>query len=574
MSDSIVETPLSDKDDYLKKDMKRFPNKIICKDNVLYCQVKGIYMEIGEAVNVLSTNRNIDTDEYFLFIEFYYKGKSKKIEAPRQVWLKKNEIVKLQSKGFDVTERTADAYISYIQTEEKNAPEKLVHSSVGYSNYNGKDIFKHHIGININSSYNGRLDIEPKGTYEVWHKLVVDYVLGNTALEAMLVIGFSSAIVGITGAEIGQDSIFIHASGDSTQGKTIAGMTAVSIWGNPSLKIRDGLASTWNSTENAIFSNIVQNYGLVVLLDEISMSDSQDFTQAVYRLSSGRDKLRLDKDSSQKELGTWSTVIISTGEFRLLEKAKKNTGAKMRVIDLADVTFTKDAESAEGLKEGILQNHGHAGVKFVEKLLSDMDANSICTEVKEIKEEVILKMKKEFGLDDKFVPRRAWKYAILMYTAQKVKELLNLEINIEGIFQFFMEHEKESLDNRNMKENALDYLLEQVTMNYKKFINSKGVAPVKEDDVNNRAIDIWGKINVLQNKSYNEICIIKEAFINLMKDGGFEDPMMILKAWKDKGILDVEKDRLTRKRKLIDSASLVNVYVIKVEKEKRELEAS
>jgi len=556
------------------KDTIFFRNNLIyCKDNYLYLVSKGNRIKLGEEIKVLSTNKDIDNDEYSLLIEYYFKGKPYKIEIPRHLCLKKSELIKYQRNGLDVTERTAEAIISYLQEKEKTSSEELVHSSIGYSNYCGKDIFKLYKGININSNYIGKLDIEPKGSYEKWIKCVNEYVIGNVPLETMLVVGLSSAIIGIVGNIIELDTMFIHISGDSTSGKTISSMLAISPWGNPNLKIRNGLATTWNSTENAVFSNIISNHGLAVLLDEISMSDSIDFTQAVYRLSGGKDKQRLDKESIKKDTGTWNTTIISNGEFRLLEKAKKNTGAKMRIIDFSNVIWTKDGESADALKEGILHNYGYAGIEFVENLLKQMDAETICTELKSVREEVISKMM-NCGVNDRFVSRRSWKYAVLMYTASLAKEILNLSLDTDGIFSFLMEHEKESAEGRNIEDNALEYIMEQVTINFKKFISSDEVEPANDKGINNKAIDTWGKINILENESFNEICIIREVFNKLMKDGGFEDPKMILKSWKEKGILDTEKDRHTRKRKLIQNASQVSVYVLKVDKDKISLDAA
>lgn len=547
--------------------------QVYCKDNYLYLCAKGDKIKIGEAIDVISVQKNIDNNEYTLAIKYFYMGKAYEIKIPRYLCFKRSEFIKFQKYGVDVTERTADVIIAFLQNQEKSAPEKLVHTTIGYAKSGAKDIFKLYRGININSSYIGELDIEPMGSYENWRKVIDKSVIGNIPLETMVVVGLSSAIIGIVGNIIGLDSIFIHLSGDSTSGKTISSMLAVSPWGNPNLKIKNGLATTWNSTENAVFSNIVGNYGLTVMLDEISMNDSEDFTQAVYRLSGGKDKQRLSKDSIKKDTGTWSTTIVSNGEFRLLEKTKKNTGAKMRIIEFSEVTWTKDAESADELKEGILNNYGFAGMKFVENLFRQTDAEKICTDLKSLREEVIVKMK-AFEINDKFVPRRAWKYAVLMYTAHMTVQLLDLPLDIDGIFNFLMNHERETIDNRNIEDNALEYLLGQITVNYKKFINSNEVEPADDSDINNRAIDTWGKINVLKGKPYNEICIVKEVLNKLMKDGGFEDPKIILKRWKEKGILDAEKDRYTRKRKLIESASQVTVYVIKIDKDKIDLDAA
>ncbi len=518
------------------------------------------------SIKIDRINRNIDTDQYSSILKYCFKGQIHSIEVKRTSYLGRREIIKLQDFGLEVTEYNADKIIKHLQYEEQNAPIMLVHSKVGFGFFNEKYVFKHYGGINVASSYNGNLDISPKGSNGIWHSTITDYVIGNIPLETMLVIGFSSAIVGLLSLNSNQDSLLAHLSGDSTTGKTTASMLAISIWGNPSTKINNGLASTWNTTENAMFNNIVDNHGLAVLFDEVSMNDSLDFTKFIYKFTGNKDKDRLSKESKAVDTGTWGSTFISNGEFSLLEKAKKNTGAQLRIIDFYNVTWTKDAESSDTIQQTILQNYGHAGIEFV-RLLLKSDVTEIYAAVKHEKDHVIDEMN-EKGFVDKFVPRRAWKYAILMFTAMKVSELLSIPLHINEIWDFLMENEKQSIDSRDLQKNAFEYFLEQVNINYKKFLRSDSLEATIDDDVKNPTNDIMGKINVLANKNYNEICIFPDLFKKIMKNGGFEDPKVILKKWKEHGILDSETDRYTRKRTLIENGGAIPVHIIRVTKER------
>ncbi|MNR17621.1 hypothetical protein D3C85_1342940 [compost metagenome] len=49
-----------------------------------------------------------------------------------------------------------------------------------------------------------------------------------------------------------------------------------------------------------------------------------------------------------------------------------------------------------------------------------------------------------------------------------------------------------------------------------------------------------------------------------METGGFDEPKVVLKNWKMKGLLDNEGDRYTRKRKINDEATMVPVYCIQL----------
>jgi hypothetical protein len=580
----ITETPISKADEVTSAENQIVPNELEpvesihnnkkifqINDNISHDD-KYVYffdgkknIVVGELVRIKSIKKNIDTQEYFISLEYNYRGKKHYLDVPRQSCLTRRELIKLQKVGLDVTERTAPLLVMHLHNEEKKAPETLIHSDIGFGTYEGKCIFKHFSGINTISSYCGKLKIEPKGSYSNWYSMVRNYIVGNIPLETMLVAGFSSAIVGMVGDKIGLDSLLIGLSGESTNGKSVSSMLAVSPWGNPNYKTDNALACTWNATNNGAFTNIVNNYGLTVLLDEISMSDSVDFTQFIYKLTGGKDKQRLDKDSQKMNTGTWRTTIICTGEFSLLEKSKKNTGLKVRTISIPNVTWTKDAESADIIQETVLNNYGYAGIEFVKHLIQ-LGLDKVCEELKELKEFTIFNMK-QVDLNDKFVARRAWKYTVLMYTAYKVIEFLQIPLHIDEIWDFLMEAEKQSADCRDLPKAAFEYLIEQVNVNYKKFIKSDDTMAINDDNINNEAIDTWGKINLPQGKEYNEVCIYPELFKKIMKNGGFEDVNIILKSWKEQEIIDSEKDRYTRKRKLLENGGTVPVYVIRIPKE-------
>lgn len=516
-------------------------------------------------VKVGLIKRNIDTNQYTSQLEFSFKGINHKLDVERGSYLNRRKIMELQNYGLDVTEENVLKLIRHLRYTESNALVTLVHSRLGFDKLDEKYVFKHYLGVNTQSSYSGKLDIAPKGTYGKWFNTIIENVVNNIPLETMLVIGFSSAIVGLLSLISNSDSLLVHTTGDSTTGKTTASMLAISIWGNPSTKINNGLATTWNATENAMFSNIVGNRGLAVLFDEVSMNDSLDFTKHIYKFTGNKDKHRLDKESKLEKAGEWGTTIISNGEFSLLGKSKKNTGAKLRTIELNNIEWTKDAESADVIQETILDNYGHAGIEFVKLLLKD-DVEKIYEEIMGLKKHTIEKMKEE-GITDKYVERRAWKYTILMYTAIKVEKLLSIPLHGEDIWNFLMENEKESMSTRDLNRNAFDYFKEQLNINYKKFLRSDSKEAISDDEAKDSTYETMGKINILPNKNYNEICIYPTTFKKIMNNGGFEDTKTILKTWKEEGILDCEVDRHTRKRIIIQSGGTVAVHVIRINKD-------
>jgi hypothetical protein len=281
---------------------------------------------ICQNIRLMAIHHNIDEDTYSFILSYDYLGQEKVIELPRDACLTKRELIKLQRRGLMVTEKTAEHAIEYLLNIEQSMPEdwrENVHSNVGFDVIDEDDIFNHYAAYGVKSKYTGPLDIMPKGSYSEWFRMVRENVLGNPQLEAILVLGFSSAVMGLVAPIFGLDSMLVHISGDSSTGKSISAKLAVSVWGNPSTKISNGLATTWNATDNAILTNLIGNHGLAVLLDEISMSEANDFTKLIYKLAGSKDKSRLTKEIKPIEAGTWATTFLTTGEFSLIDKSKK-----------------------------------------------------------------------------------------------------------------------------------------------------------------------------------------------------------------------------------------------------------
>ena len=81
------------------------------------------------------------------------------------------------------------------------------------------------------------------------------------------------------------------------------------------------------------------------------------------------------------------------------------------------------------------------------------------------------------------------------------------------------------------------------------------------DENGNLNVDYWGTRRELANGEL-EIAILRNRFEEVMKQGRFEDPKVVLEQFRKEGKLDYEKGRLTRKRKI--NAIETQVYVIKL----------
>ncbi|SNY26910.1 protein of unknown function [Orenia metallireducens] len=519
---------------------------------------------IGNEIKIEDISESIDKNQVTYLLSFSYKGTKKSVEIPREKLGDKRGLIKeITQHGADAYEHNITGIIKHLVNQEEmyNKPITKVHHQVGWDKTADKLVFKHFKGVGIRSRYRGKLDIEPKGSHEAWEDMIMTEVIGHTPLELALTIGFSSALVGMIGRKVDTRTLVVHIYGDSTEGKTTAAMLAVSPWGNPDSSVT-GLVNDWNATSNAFFALLRNNSGLPVVFDESSMSDIGNFSNMIYKLASGREKNRMNKEAELEEQSKWETTTISTGEHALTIKANENAGIEMRIQEIGNITWTKDATNSDNIKQSVLKHYGHAGKEFVAGLL-EMGEERVLAKYNEHK----ALCKEAIKNKDKFVTRISKKLAMLTTTAELVNDILGLDLNIEAIIELLVKVEDEKVINRDIGAKAYMKFLEQVEIHDSKFITDYG-KPFGEVEVMQRYNEVWGKKEYYsqeEGKGLKEINIFPQKFKDIMQECGFEDYKIILKKWQDKGLLDHEADRLSRRKNITDGRK--PVYVIKVREE-------
>ena len=531
--------------------MKKFildANGVNFKDN-------GKKVKISKPIKIKLIQENIDNGTYKALIKYKAFSGVNEITMPREDYLNKKNLIKYQSKGLDITHENVDLLTKYFKQEEDNANIENIHTNLGFSNYKGKTIYKLYKAIGVNSTYAGPYEIEPKGNKEKYIIMLKQEVIGNRALEFILVVSLCSIILAYIGEDLNLDSIIVHLVGNSTTGKSTALKLAISLYGYPGVK-QNGLFATYNGTNNALIKKLTGLNGVTFALDEISMSYTQNFTNFVYGLANGTDKDRLNKDSELKERETWLTTILSNGEKSLISSSNKNAGVQIRVIEASNVTWTRDAENAEKINRVIQQNYGHIGFEFAE-YVTKRERDQLIKEFETAKNEVYEIMDDKLVIDN-MTFRRCDKFGIILQTAYLFEDMMDIKLDIDGIKMLMVEIERESLRNRSFRDSAIDYIKQYISKYKHKF-----------DGVSSASTDKLGKIT--QKESYVEVQMNKMSFEQMIKEGGYEDKNVVLKELKDAGYLDCEKDRFTRSRKS-SLGYTENVYVIKLAKDKIEEE--
>lgn len=514
----------------------------------------------GKAIHVDDIVINMEDNSYTLILSFSSFGK-KILNELKLEDFNKSGLLKLAKYGADVTETNVLTLVNVLQNE-KNTLEisntytpKHYHKRLGWDKFKNQPVFKGFQVVSkkdsngqqfVTSKYDGEYYITPKGDYTKWKNLLEEEVMGNTSLELAVIIGLSAVVNAYVGKQFDCDNLLIHLIGESTTGKTTAGILALSTSSVPvpNVNNKETHMRTWNSTKNALLQSLNGNHGFPVLFDEFSMNKDYSITDLIYSLIYGKDKSRLNGDSEQKFTNDFRTTIISTGEASMLNKTFKNTGLLVRLIELSNIQWTISAEQSIKIKKVCRNNCGFAIYKVAKYLLN--------TPLDEIEKEFYTQ--KQLYLDNtsiknEFIERIATKYAMLLLTSKIASKVLQLDFNHDAILQLLLDNERDTINETpsHVGERAYNSLLEYILSNENHFvINAK-----------EPTIDIYGEI-----KS-NEIVIPKEKFAQIMKSIGFEDVKTIIQNWKNSNLLNFEEGRNTRTRKLTKNSSAIPCYVIK-----------
>lgn len=528
------------------------------KDSGIYYPVNKdgnvVLNKVCEVVFIEKTIENIDTNEVIIKLTYKYKNKYKSLILSMDV-LKPNKLLELLRFGVSIPPEDEKLLGRYLLKLVQQVENECIYSNVGWHKdsqgnlqYRLSEAISNQTAsvVAVNNPDAPNFNLKCSGTVQAWVDMCKEEVIGNTHLEAMLCFGFSAPIVGYLYRTTSyQDTLVIHAVGDSTTGKTTAGKLAVSPFGFPDSR-DNGIFRTWNGTTNAIIRSLGGNFGVPLVLDEVSMIRNRNISSELYTIASGEDKARLTNDIEQRDRPKWSTTIISTGEKSIFSKASNNAGLRVRVIQFEGITWTSSATNADNIKAVISQNYGCAGVEFGKYIFSK-GINIIDERMEYWYNRCLNEIP-----DSSFKDRVAYKFAIMMTGGDIANQALQLGINLDKVLEFLIENEKNNIPDRDLAEKAFYDVIETIIANMSKFA-IRGISLFPKD--------YWGKIETTS-QCYKVVFLKNKLESELIKLG-YEDSKVVIRAWKERGYLLTEKDKTTN-RLVVNKNKRETVYVLKV----------
>lgn len=212
-----------------------------------------------------------------------------------------------------------------------------------------------------------------RGDLDTWRQVMALYERGGMEPYQFAVgIGFAAPLMTFSGYE---GAVIAMVSPEGGQGKTTALHAINSIWGNP----KDiGLQA--NDTPNAVLKRIGAYNNMPVTLDEVSNTTGQQLSDLAYQITQGRERRRLNSDSSEKKtFDRWSTILAVTANQSLLARLalyKTNSDAEVhRIVEyLVQNPMTVSKDEAEAHFPLLFEHYGTAGDIYAKWLVQNVPA--------------------------------------------------------------------------------------------------------------------------------------------------------------------------------------------------------
>ncbi len=340
--------------------------------------------------------------------------------------------------------------------------------------------------------------VEPAGTYEKWLESIAPALRYSYASFALYA-SFAAPLLRMLKAP----NFIIDFWGHTSVGKTTVLELAASVWGNPH-KESGGLVFSWDSTR--VFMERIANFfnDVPIFPDDSQTVDDRTLTSILYMIANGTGKGRGSIAGIRHTL-TWHTICFSTGEKPLTE-CTTFAGARARTIELYGSPFPNaGGEFISNLKQGIRENYGHAGHRFIEGIIHLWDDAEEMTRLKkdyrEYQRAMSLEANSEVG------DRYSHYFAVVKVAADHVCRILEIEDAAtarETIDRVFTHVIEESLEDVDVGVRALQYVLSWISGNEKYFKSAEHESYGQWKDGEYIGIYKHKLVEVLENKRYSE----------------------------------------------------------------------
>lgn len=522
-------------------------NPDLANNQLLIATKTGYVGKASDYLEVIYVIKNLDTQRVRVVLRHKSNCCDREVTIELSSLKKTSIFTALTSKGIVLYEFCCAVVSQYLieQVDGFIKQKKVLyqHEQLGWSDSldKSKGFFaSHSIGAPYPSIIRGNDDekLGPHGEKATYDAMIQAEVIPNKSLHLPFVLAFTGPIVPLMYGKSACPVLMTNFAGKSSQGKTTSLALMASVWGrgivdNDRLSVIKTFASTQNGFEAAVNSN----NGVPVLFDDYeAASQGLTFGSLIYTLAQGESKIRCDKYGHAKETHRWRTTIALTGESSIFDRAGHNLGLRPRIVEFKNKSWTVSKDNSIHITSVVGEHYGFYGEEFVEKLipLSKEELDQYYEDSSKAIEE---KLPSKDNISDRIQTR----LAVIRMTAVLVRNLLDLDIDVDYITDFLVDNEKARQSSIDVYEEAKEKLVEYITSNLYRFVRTD--EQFEETTLPNA--NIVGRI-------YNG----RQGYVVLLMDDPFKSILLhfndrdaILEHWRDEGFLITRKDRLGFQRK-------------------------
>jgi uncharacterized protein (DUF927 family) len=321
-------------------------------------------------------------------VSLWERNRWKQTVVNREVLCNSSKVSQLANMGFPVGSDNAKdvaRYFNSILAEyDEKIPRHASRSVMGWAELDGQRVFMPYtdaLSFDGEDAYKHLYDsISTLGTVEEWTEFMKDVRSESLEMRLTMAASFASPLIEL----IGENPFILHLWAETGSGKTVALMTAMSIWGDPQNgKMLRSLNMTMNSMlSTAAFLNSIPFAG-----DELQTLKnrwSKSYDQIIMQLTEGVDRGRMQNDRLLRTK-SWRNAFIFSGEEPII-KASSGGGAVNRVVQIEVDSERKLTSRGNEVANFVRKHYGAVGPVWTEFLRSEQDNlrdeyNMIFTEV-------------------------------------------------------------------------------------------------------------------------------------------------------------------------------------------------
>ena len=450
-------------------------------------------------------------------VSLWERNRWKQTVVNREVLCNSSKVSQLANMGFPVGSDNAKDVAKYFNSilaeYDEKIPRHASRSVMGWAEMDGQRVFMPYtdaLSFDGEDAYKHLYDsISERGTLDEWCDFMRSVRSESLEMRLTMAASFASPLIEL----IGENPFILHLWAETGSGKTVALMTAMSIWGDPANgKMLRSLNMTMNSMlSTAAFLNSIPFAG-----DELQTLKnrwSKSYDQIIMQLTEGVDRGRMQNDRLLRTK-SWRNSFIFSGEEPII-KASSGGGAVNRVIQIEVDSKRKLTKRGNEVASFVRTHYGTVGPAWIDFLRSEQNR---LREMYQVTFDAILKLS---DTTDKQAGAMAILYMADCLASERFFPNEN-ELKLTDVLPFLAS--KRDVD---ITERAFDYVMGVIAENAANF--KEGARP------------IWGDID----DDGETIRINKTVLIRIMSDGSY-DFDACKKKWARTGKMETLDGRYSR----------------------------